>query len=211
MKRIVFIWLWLMLSVCCLMLAGCGDTEDPAADAQRTSAVEAAAGKENAQSTTETDAQPASEAGTATPEDNAQSPADTAAAPEAQPDTANQQGDAGEVDVDLTALSATMVYAEVYNMMTAPEAYMGKTVKMRGQYYASYYEVTDNYYHYVIIADATACCQQGIEFIWNGDHQYPQDYPDDNTQIEVTGIFGSYEELGYTFYYLSTDAITVVD
>ena len=41
-------------------------------------------------------------------------------------------GTAEGIDVDLTALSSTMVYAEVYNMITAPEQYRGKVVKMEG-------------------------------------------------------------------------------
>ena len=38
------------------------------------------------------------------------------------------------VDVDLTRLSSTMVYSEVYNMMNAPGDYIGKTIKMTGQF-----------------------------------------------------------------------------
>ena len=45
------------------------------------------------------------------------------------------------VDVDLTSLSSTMVYSEVYNMMNAPGDYIGKTIKMTGQFV--YYETTD--------------------------------------------------------------------
>lgn len=41
---------------------------------------------------------------------------------------------AGGIDVDLTALSSTMVYSEVYNIITNPEDYIGKTVKMHGQF-----------------------------------------------------------------------------
>ncbi len=114
------------------------------------------------------------------------------------------------VDVDLTALSSTMVYAEVYNMMVNPADYLGKVVKMRGAYYASYYDVTQEYYHYVIVKDATACCQQGLEFIWNGRHRFPEDYPADYTEVEMQGVFGSYEELSQTYYYLAVDEIVLV-
>jgi len=116
----------------------------------------------------------------------------------------------GAVDVDLTALGSTMVYAEVYNMMTNPKGYMGKTIKMEGPYNASYFDETGLYYHYVIIEDATACCQQGLEFIWNGEHTYPDDYPKEQERIEVTGVFGSYDELGKAYYYLSVDDISVL-
>lgn len=111
--------------------------------------------------------------------------------------------------VDLTALSSTMVYAEVFNMMMEPERYIGRTIKMKGLYYASYYDVTRKYYHYVIITDAAACCVQGLEFVWLGEHTYPDDYPEDDTEIEVTGVFKSYDEENITFYYIETDAIII--
>ncbi len=106
--------------------------------------------------------------------------------------------DAG--DYDLTAMSSTMVYAKVYQMMIKPEEYIGKKIKMSGQYYASYYDSTELYYHYCIIADATACCSQGIEFIWgDGDHVYPDEYPENYTEIVVEGTYGTYEELGVNY------------
>jgi translation initiation factor 1 (eIF-1/SUI1) len=115
-----------------------------------------------------------------------------------------------EVDVDLTSLSSTMVYAEVYNMMINPEEYIGKTIKISGQYYASWFEETEQYYHGVIISDATACCSEGLEFIWDDNtHTYPDEYPEDYTEVEIIGVFDSYEELGSTYYYIATDDITV--
>lgn len=122
----------------------------------------------------------------------------------------NTNADSG-VDVDLTVLSSTMVYAEVYNIMVFPEKYIGKTVKMRGKYYASYYDETGKYYHYVIIEDAAECCQQGLEFIWNGDHTYTDDYPADGTEVEVVGTFGNYEELDVSYTYISTDEINIIE
>jgi len=112
--------------------------------------------------------------------------------------------------VDLTAMSSTLVYAEVYNIMTAPDNYEGKTIKMRGLYQANYFEPTKQYYHCVVIADAAACCQQGLEFEWAGKHKYPNDYPQNGAEIEVTGVFGSYEELGQTYYHLTVEEITIL-
>ena len=68
-------------------------------------------------------------------------------------------------DVDLTALSSTMRAAEIYNMQSQPGNYVGKTIKMRGNYFASYSEKMNTQYHFVLISDASACCQQGMEFI----------------------------------------------
>ena len=110
---------------------------------------------------------------------------------------------AGKVDVDLTVLSSTMVYSEVYNMLLfTPNSYLGKTVKMMGQF--SYYEdtTTGNRYFACIIADATACCAQGMEFVLEGDHTYPDDYPELGAEITVIGEFQPYEENGMTWYHL---------
>lgn len=138
-------------------------------------------------------------------------PLATEAEPKPEPTAgiANNSPDVG-AEVDLTALSSTMVYAEVYNMMMEPESYVGKTVKVRGQYYANYYEPTQQYYHFLIIADATACCEQGLEFIWLGEHDYPEDYPKDQTEIEITGAFRPYDEDGHTFYHIEADDVRVL-
>lgn len=114
------------------------------------------------------------------------------------------------IDVDLTQMSSVMVYSEVYNIMMNPEAYLGQTIKIEGPYYASFWEETGNYYHYVIIEDAAACCTQGLEFIWgDGAHAYPEEYPEDYTEVEIVGTFSMYEEEGMTFYYLDTDEIVL--
>ena len=109
--------------------------------------------------------------------------------------------------VDLTALSSTMVYAEVYYMMTTPQEYVGKTVKMQGQF-----EVYDAnpanelgyvYYFAVVIADATACCQEGIEFVLADETAvFPDNYPQAGTEITVVGRFEPYVESGTTYYHL---------
>lgn len=108
--------------------------------------------------------------------------------------TEAQQTDKSEFDVDLTKLSSTMVYSEVYNMMTNPDNYMGKYVKMKGNFGVYTDEATGKNYYACIIADATACCQQGVEFVLKGEHKYPDDYPELDTEIIVTGTFDTYYE-----------------
>lgn len=103
----------------------------------------------------------------------------------------------GTVDYDLTQMSSDMVYATVYQMMVAPEEYEGKTFRIDGNFYAAYYEATKKYYFYCIVQDATACCAQGIEFVWDdGSHIYPDEYPEDNAEIVVEGTFETYKEEG---------------
>lgn len=101
------------------------------------------------------------------------------------------------VDYDLTQMNSDMVYATVYQMMVTPEEYEGKTFRIDGNFYATYYEATKKYYFYCIIQDATACCAQGMEFIWDdGSHIYPDEYPEDNAEIVVEGTFETYREDG---------------
>ena len=115
---------------------------------------------------------------------------------------------AGKVDVDLTVLSSTMVYAEVYNMLyNDPESYLGKTVRARGEF--SIYQLVvdgvlqpDPVAYACIIADAAACCAEGMEFVPEGDLTYPEDYPELGAEITVIGEFQSYEENGMTWYHL---------
>ena len=69
-------------------------------------------------------------------------------------------------------------------MMSKPEEYEGKTIRIEGKYYASYYPITDKYYNYCLIADALACCSQGLEFELGGGAVYPGDYPADQSEVE---------------------------
>ena len=103
------------------------------------------------------------------------------------------------IDVDLTILSSTMVYSEVYNMMYLPEDYVGKTVRMRGVFLVYTNMDQSVFYPAVIIADATACCSQGLEFVLEGNPPYPEGYPEQETEITVVGTFETYYEDGYMY------------
>ncbi len=100
-----------------------------------------------------------------------------------------------KVDYDLTSMGPDMVYATVYDMMVNPSTYEGKVVRMSGTYYHTRNDVTGNDYFFVVIQDATACCSQGLEFVWgDGSHVWPQDYPEDGNEVTVTGVFEVYTE-----------------
>ena len=104
-----------------------------------------------------------------------------------------------ELDLDLTVLSATMVYAEVLNIVTDPESYIGKKIKMDGQ--CAYYldSETGNEYYSCLIKDATACCSEGIEFVLSSDYKSPDDYPKMGDYITVVGVFDVYLEGEYWY------------
>ena len=115
-----------------------------------------------------------------------------------------------KIDVDLNNLNANVVYSQVYLMMTEPDKFIGKRIRMSGQFnvYAAQEGnpsgVTE--YYAIIIADAQACCQQGIEFVWPG-HTYPEGFPEVKSNASVTGIFEVYEENGKKYCRLVADTV----
>ncbi len=168
----------------------------------------------------------AADAAEKAPEENAESPApevpeseeediptpetvkEDAAAPENGETPESIPAPAKGVDIDLTAMSATMVYSEVYSMLATPENYIGKTVKMDGIFAYYYDEATGNYYYACIIRDATACCSQGIEFVLTDDYVYPDDYPEVGGDVSVVGVFDTYME-GENLYCTLRNAVLV--
>lgn len=122
----------------------------------------------------------------------AAAPAGSAASPAPEAETsAGTEAAAPEtdgVDVDLTQLSSTMVYSEVYAMVCAPEDYLGKTVRMRGLFASQ--EVEGQRLYACIIQDATACCAQGLEF----EPENAEKLPEPGAEITVQGTFDCYQE-----------------
>ena len=108
------------------------------------------------------------------------------------------------IDIDLTRMSSTMIYGQVAGMMYLPEDYVGKTIRIRGVSSSEYYDVTDTTYYTVFVADAAACCAQGIEYVLTDGA-----YPDEEEEITVTGVFELYDELGITYCRLADAQISL--
>lgn len=99
------------------------------------------------------------------------------------------------IDLDLTRLSSTMVYAEVYNMRYTPEDYYGKIVRIEGLFSAYRNPDTGEYYYNCVIPDATACCSQGLQFFLADESlSYPEDFPENGTTVTVLGTFTKNED-----------------
>ncbi|MBR4448745.1 MAG: hypothetical protein IKS30_00900 [Treponema sp.] len=88
------------------------------------------------------------------------------------------------VDFDISVMNANMVYAQVFDMMMQPEVYRDKIIKIAGDYYRLP-DNKGNMTNAVIIRDALACCQQGMEFVWD----FGEAVPAQETHITVTGPF----------------------
>ena len=101
--------------------------------------------------------------------------------------------------IDLSQLSSTIAFTELYNMTKAPEVYIGETVKMKGRFEYFQNPETETEYFSCLVSDETACCSQGLEFILEGDYTYPEDYPELSSEITVSGIFEVYDEDGLQY------------
>lgn len=113
------------------------------------------------------------------------------------------------IDVDLTKLSSTMVYAEVYNIVNYPDDYEGKTIKLKGSYFGTFVEESGQYFHAVVIADAIGCCAQGLDFVITGAGDNFV-YPNEGDEIEMIGVIESYVDEGTTYYRIRTEGLTIV-
>lgn len=103
----------------------------------------------------------------------------------------------GDVDVDLTTMSSTMVYSYVADMLANPDNYKGQVVRMEGDS-----NTTHGGTHSCIVYDALGCCTEGIEY------QLPDEesYPDDGDAITVVGKFATYTK-GEGKYFVLIDSV----
>ncbi len=102
-----------------------------------------------------------------------------------------------KIDIDVTKMGSTMTYSQVSNFMTNADDYIGKVVKIKGNF--TYGVGDDRYYFACIIQDATACCSQGIEFILKNGRQFPEEYPAVGDEITLVGVFDTYNEGKYQY------------
>ena len=128
---------------------------------------------------------------------------------ETQTDVSSESTSAGsdtqaydKIDTDLSAMSDTMAYAELVNMVNEPDKYNGKVVKIKGVFAVA--SENGNNYFACMLTDATACCSQPLEFVLSDKSlKYPADYPSVDSLITVVGKFGTYNEGANVYYRLS--------
>jgi len=115
--------------------------------------------------------------------------------------------DPSKIDLDLTKMSATMIYSTMFDMLVMPEDYVEKNIKVSGWFETYTNPQSGELYYAVVVPDATACCQQGLEFVWLGEHSYPEDFPDTGADITVTGVYKLIENDGITYNYLEASKV----
>lgn len=108
---------------------------------------------------------------------------------------------AAAVDIDLTKMSSTMIYSTVFNIVTTPKNFVGKTMRMRGEY-TTYPISASETIHACLVRDAAGCCSQGIEFRLTGGK-----YPAGAGEITVVGTIDSFRLDGKEICYLRDAAL----
>ncbi len=90
-----------------------------------------------------------------------------------------------KVDVDFSKLNSMVAYSGLFDMMIHPEQYLGKTIRIKGQY------------------DSAQDPDTGTTFFGKDKYKYPDDYPELGAVVTVTGKFERYVEGEDTYYHLT--------
>ena len=96
---------------------------------------------------------------------------------------------ANHINIDLSRMSATMVYSMVFQMVTEPQKFIGKRIKMKGAFSSYQDEETGRRFFGCVIKDALACCSQGLAFETFKPRKYPKDFPNEGSSITIIGTF----------------------
>ena len=147
-------------------------------------------------------------------ESSSSTPATAAQSPSVQVQTAEQPASSttsattsSKPDFDLTKMSATMIYSTIFDMLIMPEEYVEKVIKVKGWFETYTNPESGELFYAVVVPDATACCQQGLEFIWPGDHHSPADFPDPGQDVTVTGRYKLVDKDGFAYNYLEATEV----
>ena len=109
-----------------------------------------------------------------------------------------------KVDYDLSNMNFTMISSFFFQMLIEPETYENKTFKIKGkfQFFENEEDPAALPYFSVIMNDVTMCCQEGIDFQWQGEHNWPADYPEQDQEITILGKYIVSETDGITYNYI---------
>ena len=99
------------------------------------------------------------------------------------------------IDYDFTDMNFNILNAMNFEMAVDPEKFYGKVMKMRGQFFTVVEPESGQRFYYCVIYDPTACCQTGLDFMMTGDKVYPDDFPPEETYIEIQGPFKDFSNL----------------
>lgn len=101
-------------------------------------------------------------------------------------------------NLDLTQMSSTMIYAQVYNIVQDADIYFGSTIKMSGEFMTVHDDTEDIDRYCCIVKDETECCMTGFELQFDGEFTPPEE----GAKITVEGQLDFYEQEGARYLFL---------
>ncbi|MDD6920307.1 MAG: hypothetical protein PUI85_03750 [Eubacteriales bacterium] len=113
-------------------------------------------------------------------------------------ESANNKSEKESAYRDMTELSATVIYSEVFNMVADPQQYKGDTIKIKGALISYTDERTGRKVKGCVIKDATQCCAQGFEVVGKDGKELFNGIAD-GTEIVVEGTFDYEEDKDYRY------------
>ena len=124
--------------------------------------------------------------------------------PPAEAEAATPAAATVKVDYDLSNMNFTMISSFFFQMLIEPETYENKIFKIKGKFqsFENEEDPTALPYFSVIMNDVTMCCQEGIDFQWQGEHNWPADYPEQDQEITIIGKYIVTETDGFTYNYI---------
>lgn len=115
-----------------------------------------------------------------------------------------------DVTLDMTKLSTTMVFSQMYNLLAEPKEYFGKVIRIKGNFDSQIDLNNNKRYYGIFIMDSTACCTQGLEFEPYAKLKYPEDFPEIGDEVIITGEFNTYKEGDFNYCNLIKAEITKI-
>ncbi len=110
--------------------------------------------------------------------------------------------ESGNEIVDLTKLSSTMAYSQLFHITQNSVDYLGRSICLSGECVSFKDPVSENLYYACVVTDQEACCSAGLEFVMDGEPVAPDGYPEPGAEITVTGELQYYRVGESTFLHL---------
>jgi hypothetical protein len=96
------------------------------------------------------------------------------------------------VDIDLAMIPDEDFSDKFAGIMyLQPDDYLGKTMRLIGEYNYRYIEDIDIWLHALVFEDEAGCCAYEVELGFSEDNK-PEKFPEDNTLISIIGEYTSY-------------------
>ena len=102
--------------------------------------------------------------------------------------------------IDFTAYSRSAVFTELGYLSFDPDYFVGKTLKLSGEFLVSEDDYLGVTFYGCVVKDATACCMQGVDFVPAPGFEKMVASLSNGDPLTVEGVFETYTLGGYRLY-----------